>query len=232
MTVVAFDLDDTLFEERQFLLSAYRHIAADLCHRGIADREKALRTMTQGGFDALMAEIECEHGWSPSEREERVSVRWCVDSYRSHHPDISLDADADGTLGRLSADKDILLALVTDGRSITQRNKIEALGLTRYFTTENIFISEETGYDKHSPHSFHELMGRYGDSLYVYIGDNPAKDFVWPNRLGWMTIGLLDRGNNIHRQDVVYDSDNQPKVWVKTLADAYDIISNGPAIRL
>lgn len=232
MTVVAFDLDDTLFEERQFLLSAYRHIAADLCHRGIADREKALSAMTTGGFDALMVEIERERGWSPSEREERITVRWCVDTYRTHLPDVTLDTDADGTLGRLSADKDIVLALITDGRGITQRNKIEALGLTRYFPSENIFISEETGHDKLSPHSFQELMGRYGDSIYIYIGDNPAKDFAWPNRLGWMTVGLLDRGNNIHRQDVVYDSDNLPKVWVKTLADAYDIISNGPAIGL
>lgn len=232
MTVVAFDLDDTLFEERQFLLSAYRHIAADLSRRGIADREKALRAMTEGGFDALMAEIERERGWSPSEREERVTVKWCVDTYRTHRPDITIDADARETLSRLVANKDVILALITDGRSVTQRNKIEALGLTRYFTPENIFISEETGHDKHSPHSFHELIGRNGDGIYAYIGDNPAKDFAWPNRLGWMTIGLLERGNNIHRQDVVYDSDNQPKVWVKTLADAYDIISNGPAIRL
>lgn len=232
MTVVAFDLDDTLFEERKFLLSAYRHIATDLCRRGIADREKALHAMTVGGFDALMEEIERERGWSPSEREKSVTVRWCVDTYRTHRPDISLDADAGETLGRLAADKDIILALITDGRSVTQRNKIESLGLTRYFTPENIFISGETGHDKNSPHSFQELMGRYSDGPYVYIGDNPAKDFIWPNRLGWMTIGLVDRGNNIHSQDVVYDSDNQPKVWVKTLADAYGIISNGPAIGL
>ena len=36
---------------------------------------------------------------------------------------------------------------------------------------------------------------------YVYIADNPKKDFTTPNKLGWTSICLLDKGQNVHPQD-------------------------------
>jgi hypothetical protein len=36
----------------------------------------------------------------------------------------------------------------------------------------------------------------------LYTADNPAKDFVTPKALGWNTMMLRDRGQNIHPQDV------------------------------
>jgi putative hydrolase of the HAD superfamily len=34
------------------------------------------------------------------------------------------------------------------------------------------------------------------------------KDFVWPNRLGWTTVQLLDNGRNVHSQTIQLPGDD------------------------
>ena len=156
--VIAFDLDDTLYKERDFACSAYRETVESI---GLREPEKA--------------------------------------AYRRHRPSIRLDVETAATLGKLR-DAGHRLCLVTDGRSQTQRNKIEALGLAAFFDNRDVVISEETGVDKHSPDNFRRIEDAYPAQRYVYVGDNPAKDFEQPERLGWTTICLKDDGRNIHPQ--------------------------------
>ena len=100
------------------------------------------------------------------------------------------------------------MGMITDGRIQTQRLKIHALGLDKYIPEQNILISEATGADKHFSLPFDIMMRRNpGESRFVYVGDNPEKDFLWPNRLGWLTVMLLDTdGRNIHPQRIPADS--------------------------
>jgi putative hydrolase of the HAD superfamily len=44
---------------------------------------------------------------------------------------------------------------------------------------------------------------------YIYIADNPKKDFITPNKLGWTSICLLDKGQNVHSQNF-----DLPKVFL------------------
>ena len=45
-------------------------------------------------------------------------------------------------------------------------------------------------------------MNRYPECHdFTYVGDNPRKDFISPNALGWLTVCLKDDGRNIHKQD-------------------------------
>ena len=60
-------------------------------------------------------------------------------------------------------------------------------------------ISEEFGTAKPSLGNF-EVFHQFKTAKYYYIADNPSKDFVSPNALGWQTICLVDAGNNIHKQ--------------------------------
>ena len=94
------------------------------------------------------------------------------------------------------------LGLITDGRSNTQRAKIKALGLERFIEPRNILVSGETGFDKTHREPFDMIMMRNpAERRYVYVGDNSAKDFIWPNKLGWLTVQLDDAdGVNIHPQ--------------------------------
>ncbi|MCM1518474.1 MAG: HAD family hydrolase [Pseudoflavonifractor sp.] len=219
MTVVAFDLDDTLFRERDFLLSAYRTIARTVAGEYPIDIQSAYDAMASGGFDLLIEEIAKLSYYCD------LTIVRCIDIYRTHIPDIVLDSETAAVLDEIARRDDTVPALITDGRIVTQTNKIMALGLDRYFSSEDIFISEAVGHDKLSPFSFMRLMERHpGAWRYVYVGDNPAKDFMRPRELGWVTIGLRDNGQNIHPQPTAPGQPGQPDCWVDTLKQIFPVI--------
>ena len=91
------------------------------------------------------------------------------------------------------------MALVTDGRSNTQRSKIKALKLDKYIPADNIYISEEQNADKTQPDSFQSIVRKYPEAKrFIYIGDNERKDFIMPNLLGWKTIKVVWNQDNVH----------------------------------
>jgi putative hydrolase of the HAD superfamily len=45
---------------------------------------------------------------------------------------------------------------------------------------------------------------------YIYIADNVKKDFITPNKLGWTTICLFDKGQNIHKQNFNLENEYLP----------------------
>jgi putative hydrolase of the HAD superfamily len=100
------------------------------------------------------------------------------------------------------------MSLITDGKSITQRNKLRALGIESFF--KNIVISEEVNSEKPSENNFRMVMYNKIAENYIYIADNPKKDFITPNKLGWTSICLLDRGQNVHKQNFNISSEYLP----------------------
>lgn len=213
--VVVFDLDDTLYKEQDYLLSAYREIADSLESRYILD----------GVFDRMhqwWLEGENVFGRLTETYQLDVTIADLLVAYRHHVPAIRLDQQTSLLLDRLH--QHAVLGLVTDGRSITQRHKTEALGLSAYMDDENILISEETGFQKPSEEPFRHFMDRYPSCTYYYIGDNPTKDFLAPNQLGWKTICLLDDGRNIHPQDFTLSRQMLPRHCVSQLTEIENII--------
>ena len=100
-----------------------------------------------------------------------------------------------------------------------QRNKIEALGLSRWMDAEDIVISEEFGSEKPALSNYAYFMERYPECHdFTYVGDNLKKDFIAPNALGWLTVCLKDDGRNIHRQEVEdLEEGMRPKRWIERL---------------
>ena len=212
--VVVFDLDDTLYKEQDYLRSAYREIAAMMeSHYGL-----------EGIYDQMLK------WWQEGENVFQRLVSYCpqftvndlLTIYRSHIPAIRLDGQTKSLLDRLYPHA--VLGLITDGRSLTQRHKIDALGLSAYIDEKDILISEETGFEKPSDEPFRHFMERYPSRTYYYIGDNPAKDFIAPNRLGWTTICLLDDGRNIHPQDFHHLTKGQTPCEVTHISEIENII--------
>lgn len=193
--LVAFDLDDTLYQERDFQLSAYRRIAHIIGRRHKeANADSLYRAMrkSKNGFRVLNLRIPSE--WPESD------ISWMVQTYRTHLPDIKLSTPVCRTLDELVA-RGHTLALITDGRSVTQRHKIESLGLTRWIDPGLISISEEIGADKHERQPFERMETLTPDETErIYVADNYAKDFRWPRAMGWKTVCLRDRGRNIFAQ--------------------------------
>lgn len=198
MTV--FDLDDTLFKERDFVTSSFKVIAREADRRGIISYEKALAILCAGrdggmAFSSLAEEVAARAPGCG------LTEEWMVNTYRTHTPDIKLDDATESVLAALR-ERGETLGLITDGRSNTQRAKIKALGLERFIEPRNILVSGETGFDKTHREPFDMIMMRNpAERCYVYVGDNSAKDFIWPNKLGWLTVQLDDAdGVNIHPQ--------------------------------
>lgn len=213
--VVVFDLDDTLYKEQDYLLSAYREIAtsleSDYAQEGVFDRMCQWWLEGENVFDRLIRTYQLH-----------LTIDDLLAVYRSHVPAICLDRKTNLLLDRLH--QQAVLGLVTDGRSITQRHKIDALGLSAYMDADDILISEETGFQKPSNEPFRHFMACYPSSAYYYVGDNPAKDFQAPNHLGWTTICLLDDGRNIHPQDFSLSPQMLPQHIVPQLTEIENII--------
>jgi len=214
--VVVFDLDDTLYKEQDYLKSAYREIAAVVESRYGVSRDifdQMLYWWQKGDnvFQQLIDTYKLEH-----------TINELLTIYRSHIPAIRLDDTIRNLLDRLHQHS--VLGIITDGRSMTQRHKVDALGLSAYIDEQDILISEETGYEKPSDKPFRWFMEHHPSRTYYYIGDNPAKDFEAPNRLGWTTICLLDDGSNIHHQDFSLPLKMLPQYRILQLTEIENII--------
>lgn len=217
MKAVCFDLDDTLYKEVDYLQSAYREIAAyavEHC-RGCSDSPLVLAAKA---YDVMLVAFhrgenafDCLNNYLGID----LPINEYLQIYRNHKPQISLSKEVVQALNSLRAD-DCVIGLVTDGRSVQQRNKIEALELNRWIANEDIVISEEFGSEKPTVANYEYFMKRYPLCHdFTYVGDNIRKDFVAPNALGWTTICLQDDGRNIHKQTIgTLNLRYLPKLWL------------------
>lgn len=84
------------------------------------------------------------------------------------------------------------MSLVSDGLFRVQQLKVEALGLKGRFNP--IVLTDAMGSNAWKPSTagFVEVMRQYAlqGASFLYVGDNPQKDFVAPRRLGWSTLRL------------------------------------------
>lgn len=226
--MIVFDLDDTLYKEIDYVDSGIRAVAADAESAGIMSETEAYSLIKDApdiasGFDSLVA--------IAIKRTSAVfDIKRILDIYRNHVPQISLSVETEDLLEKLQA-SNVNMGLITDGRTVTQRAKIASLGLGKYISSENILISQEIGADKHRPTAFEIMMQRNPNEKYVYVGDNPEKDFLWPNRLRWQTIMLLDIDHtNIHPQIVTTDNGiidplKQAKLTVSHISDITSLLN-------
>lgn len=220
--VVTFDLDDTLYKEIDFLRSGYRAVAAWL-----RERYSCLpATLLDEMLDAYAAGVPAFQHVIDEYHLGDCSVGQMLEVYRYHKPDISLAADVEATLEELKR-SGCSLGIITDGREATQLNKITALGLDRYMAVPgDVVISETIGSEKPSRANYEYFERRYPGCRYVYVADNPAKDFVAPNAMGWGTVALLDDGRNIHPQRLTgVESDYRPQHQIASLDALPDLLS-------
>lgn len=207
--VVVLDLDDTLYNEADYVLSGIKAVTVQInTIYGSAFDMELVDAYASGNRDVWG--LACSLLGLPVQVKE--SFLWM---YRLHSPAIALRPQIVNWLDRLQR-AGAQLSVLTDGRSVSQRLKLRSLGLGDL----PVYVSEEHGSDKPSPGRFEHIMRRWPGRCYAYIGDNPKKDFIAPNRLGWLTVGLVDNGSNIHPQDDGLKGDYAPSYWVEQLENA------------
>jgi len=185
--ILIFDLDDTLYDERTYVLSGLQAVAKYGYERfgwesgeSFEYMKNVLDEYGRGQiFDSWLA----SHG-----RVTRSLVKECVKVYRHHTPELQLESDVEQLLERLSLEHP--LYVVTDGHKVVQSKKVEALGVSRFF--KKVMITHRYGIKNAKPSTYcFERIKKWEKCDWkdmVYIGDNPAKDFVGLNPLGVTTI--------------------------------------------
>ena len=181
---VIFDLDDTLYAEREFAYSGFRAVGRWANERwgteGIADD---MTRMLDDGHLGPLFKMSFERHRPDHTEEEFAELR---EVYRTHDPEISLFEDAEWALEHFAGQGPI--GLITDGTTAMQATKVRALGIGDHFG-DIVYTHEGGGRAFHKPHPWsYERMeaaiGREGDR-FVYVGDNAKKDFITPN-CAWM----------------------------------------------
>ena len=210
MVNLIFDLDDTLYKERDYAKSGLVHIGkkiADLCSQ--PDPTSRLIAFFENGNKDAVGTVCRELGIGDTDR------RALLKDMQAHRPMISLSPDAADLIAALRTTGQHF-AIITDGRSVTQRAKLSSLGL---LGGGPCMISEEIGASKPDPKAFKMIQKTADAASFVYVADNPLKDFIAPNLLGWETIMLKDDGCNIHSQSVEVPPIARPRRVVSSLLE-------------
>lgn len=215
LKAVVFDLDDTLYPEREFVLSGFRSVAlwveqnteisfADAYGQLVQFSEEDSHGHT---FDRFLE----DHGiWSASIAQEMVEI------YRGHRPEISSFPGVPAMLARLG--KRFRIGLLSDGYLDVQQRKLDALALEHCF--DAVVFSDKWGKDawKPNPRPFNVILEKFGlkGAQAVYVADNPVKDFLGARRAGMFSIRLrLTEG--VYAALEPETSDHAPSIEISNL---------------
>ncbi len=198
-THIIFDLDDTLYPERDYALGGFRAAAAwaqsELSIEVRVDDMAALLDAGHLGqlFPQVLAAAKPDH--------TADDLKAFVRTYGQHTPTLALFDDAADALDFWQPRAK--LGLITDGHAATQHAKIGALALVPRFAEiiATGALGPDRAYHKPHPRSFEMMQAALGvpGDRFIYVGDNLAKDFQAPNALGWTTIRIDRPAHRHHR---------------------------------
>lgn len=179
VNAVIFDLDDTLYSEKQYVRSGYKAVAKLLGDEALADKLWIYFENGKPAIDELLNELGCMG------RKEK-----CLEAYREQIPEITLYDGVSELIQKLKSEG-IKVGIITDGRVSGQKRKLQALGLDKLI--DDIIITDELGgtqFRKPCDIAFRIMQHRWSIPFeqIVYVGDNAEKDFQAPKQLGMRTL--------------------------------------------
>lgn len=199
--VIIFDLDNTLYNEREYVISGFKAVALFLAKEKSIDNCSVYSLLLESfvlngrgnNFDYLCKMMDIDSH----------IISKLVDVYRGHCPKLSLRDDIKIFLGKLS--RDYKLCLLTNGWQMSQKMKVEALGLERYFDT--IFYSQQGGLEYAKPHPkyFMQVLRLYNieASEALMIGDDPVADIQGAKNLGIPNFQVRNELDDFEKQQIV-----------------------------
>lgn len=184
------DLDDTLYDERDYVLSGFRAVAGEIARRFPGSDADGL-------YGGMVAELDAHGRGKVFDRALEQAgvdagpelVRALVEAYRDHRPQIALWPGVADALASLA--RDYRTAVVTDGLSQMQRRKVDALGVEA-LVAEVLYCWEHEA-PKPDPACYIEALRRLDarPEEAVVIGDNPAHDMAAARAIGARSIRVL-----------------------------------------
>lgn len=177
---VCFDLDGTLFDDRQYVEAGLRAAASVVEAETVADVTEDLfeaffeREIRQRTFDHVL-----ERRGLPTDL-----VGEMVESYHDHDEPLDPFPEAVPVLDSLGSE--YRLGLLTGGTN--GHAKLDRLGLSSSF--DAVVVAPDRGLSKHDPAAFETLLSELGvdGSDAVYVGNRPELDVPHPAALGMRTV--------------------------------------------
>ncbi len=200
ITTIIFDLDDTLYDEIEYCRSGLKIVAEFLGSQPnmpVAEQifDAFWKQFSQGNRTKIFNAAFDSLGVAYTDN----FIGELVQVYRNHKPAITLPTDSRDVLEKLKSR--YTLALLTDGFLPAQRLKVEAIGIEKYFKCT--IYTEQLGREfwKPSPEGFKKIMAtlKTKPQNMAYVADDEEKDFVAPNRLGFLTVRVI-RQAGIHTE--------------------------------
>jgi putative hydrolase of the HAD superfamily len=192
MRAAIFDLDDTLYEREQFVLSGFAAVADELERRFGLPAPWILATLkrarVRGHAGRELQALCADHGLPESLIPELVEV------IRRHEPALALGSVASAVLAQMRADG-WRLGILTNGLPVTQRAKVEALGLDPHVDAV-LYAEEHAPGGKPSRAAFDAALNALGvpSARVVFIGDHLVNDIQGGRAAGLLTIRVAARG--------------------------------------
>ena len=200
MRAAIFDLDDTLYEREQFVLSGFAAVADELERRFALPAPWILATLkrarVRGHAGRELQALCADHGLPESLIPELVEV------IRRHEPALALGSVASAVLAQLRADG-WRLGILTNGLPATQRAKVEALGLESRVDAV-LYAEEHAPGGKPSRAAFDAALNALGapsERSVVFVGDDLVNDIQGARAAGLLTIRVAGRGARRTEQD-------------------------------
>jgi putative hydrolase of the HAD superfamily len=206
--LIAFDLDDTLYPEVEFVKSGFSAVAREVHNRFDVQDDfygilwnLFLKGDNKETFNKALYKVGL--------KEDVQLIEELVYIYRNHTPHITLYSDASEILTLLQGKKKI--GLITDGPVEMQKNKVQALRIENYF--DLCVFTDAGGRNswKPSPWGYQKMMEHFSLSgeYCAYVGDNSIKDFKGAKSLDWKTFKVV-RNEGIYREvsgDAIHDAE-------------------------
>lgn len=184
---VIFDLDDTLYPYRRFVLSGFVAVADHLARTTRIDRRRAFRVLaraSRGAGRGTELQICLAAFGLPT-----TMLPMLINVLLQHQPRLSLPRPILRVLTRLRAEG-WRIGVLTNGSRGVQARKIAALGLVRH--VDSVVYATEHGQrqGKPDPEPFVEILSRLGvtPSNAVFVGDDEVCDIGGARRLGLATV--------------------------------------------
>lgn len=217
-----FDLDDTLYYEKEYVLGAFKEVAYYLGNKYKKDKEKLyirMKEILESLGRGKIFNIICE------ENNFNEDIKDLVNVYRNSKPKLKLYEDSKELL-IWAREKEYKLGIITDGCSKVQWNKIDALNIRKL--VDKIIVTDDLGKEFWKPHkkSYMNMINYFNinENECIYVGDNPNKDFIGAKELGIKTIRIIRKNGDYIK--TFLDEEHEADINIKNLLELRKLLEN------
>ncbi len=219
-----FDVDDTLYNQITPFLDAYKEIKLeDKYNVDVEELFKRSRKYSDEVFDqvskgSMSIDESGVYRITKAFLDEKIQIPKEIalqlqQLYRKKQKEIKLS----NTMQRIlmyCIHHNHTIGVITNGPSIHQQGKVDALQLINYMPKEHIFISGNYGINKPDARLFEicEQQLNIKKEETFYIGDSYENDVIGAKNAGWKCIHLNRRKQPLHK-DATYIVENEEEVF-------------------